>query len=593
MPKLNHTRVAVIVSLLLALLNVIVVSFTSEWNLRHFYNLFYFTFLSMSALSFNAYIFAHKRSLIPEVVRKRFRILFLGSVITIYVVALLSFAKTGQVTRVQTILFLSGMNYFYVFGLTVLGIILAMLSGVHVIDKQTKVHDLRKKDAHVLKWILWINIVLLLITFFTNAAFFQEESRIISDEYQLITYEAEAEIFEEISRINTEFEKPNVVFILLETLPAERLGLYGYPRNVSPHMDSLAKKSIVFDNAFTTSSHSDYAQPGLLSSRYLFTSPIRTSLDLEGPRKFIWDIFKEDGYTTGYFSSQDDRWQSMDKYYDFSQLDTYSYSMTDGETDYGVGFAQKDYDHKTAELAFDWVSQQDDPYFLYVNFQATHLPRAYPLGYESFKPADAKSSLQSERFNMYDNAVRYVDEQVGKIIDVAGNDTIIILTADHGEDLEGRHDSFNHGLTIYNEELIVPALIYLPGVKPTRVVDRVSHIDFLPTFVDLLGYEIPDEFQGDIMRKNSPIFFVTQSHKYKIGMINGETKVIIDMNRDYIEVYDLESDPDELHPLNEKEYTQDILKLLFWQFCQFDYYEHERWEDDSGNRCLVHNNFKI
>ena len=303
---------------------------------------------------------------------------------------------------------------------------------------------------------------------------------------------------------------------------------------------------------------------------------------------------------------KDDRWQEMNEYIDTQNLDVYSYGISDGDYDYGssTGYEQKDYDHRTADKGIDWMNSvinDSEPFFLYFNFQSTHRPYARPKGYDEFRPDEyriPRIRTKAIEKNKHDNSLKYVDEQIGKIVSFLEEnglkeDTVIAITSDHGHDLEDRHDFGAHGLTIYDEELLVPAIIYLPGVPHHNAISKVSHIDFVPTIVDLFGYEIPNEFQGDIMKFNRSIYFVTQSHKYKIGMIDRDIKVILNMNTDQVEVYNLREDPNELNNINSKEYNPYILKLLFWKFCQVDYYEKEKWSKETIDRCSKHNNFKI
>jgi arylsulfatase A-like enzyme len=590
MKRVDHMGISILMSIFLSAITLISVTLTSTWSTRNIYLLVYFFLFNLTLFSLNALIFSKKRRFVPEQIRKPARITVIISYSLIYLLSTFMFVKTGQIFRIQTLIFLSGIGPLTLSILT-FGILLAIvIIFVFLIHKKTNFEDSKKKNIKRIKILFFTSIILFIITITTNAFFLNIEQAIITDESGLIAYDIENRILNEIPNISQEFENPNVIFILLESLSAEKLGIYGHERNTTPNIDKLAKKSIVFTNAFTTSSHSDYAQPGLLSSRYMFTSKTRNLFDNDNPRKFIWDIFKEENYTTGYFSSQDDRWQGTNNYYNFDNLDTYSYSKTDGKIDYGFGYAEKDHDHKTANKAIAWLNETSSkPFFLYLNFQATHNPNAYPKGYDYFKPED-------EKINKYDNALRYVDEQVGRIINELENlnltnNTIIAITSDHGHDLKERHDASGHGFTIYNEELVVPAIAFLPNVPPTIVEERVSHIDFIPTLIDLLGHKIPEEFQGEIMKDGRPLYFAIQSHKYKIGMIDQELKVILDMNKKLIEVYNLTEDPNELNKLDSRKFTNKILKLLFWHHCQIDHYKKEKWNSKKEDRCTKNNNF--
>lgn len=518
-----------------------------------------------------------------------------------FVILNLTFMFTGQITRMQTVIFLLGSNpvHIWIIVFTIIGILILLF--IKFIHKKTVIQDTNIKERNILRLFFFFSLVLLIVSILTNIYFFKLENPIITDKNKLILhYESQPVLNQKLSRINQKYDGYNVVFILLESISAERVGVYGYERNTTPNIDKLANESIIFKNVYSISPHSDYAQPGILSSRYILTNDLRTSFDQKDiPRKFMWDVFKENNYTTAYISSQDDKWQGMDKYINYENLDFVSYSRTDGEIDYGSGLAQKDFDHKTANLALRWLNQtvnnNKNPFFLYMNFQSTHLPNPYPEEFSIYKPDD-----MLHESNRYDNSLTYVDVQVGKIIEFIENNslknnTIIVITADHGHDLLTRHGISGHGFSLYDEELKVPMVAYIPNATPIVVDDVVSHIDVVPTLVDLMGYKIPYEFQGDIMRIGRPIIFFTQNHKYMIGKLENNIKTIVDLNRNLIEVYNLTSDPEELENLGYKKYQSDIIKLMFWHYCQLDYYGNARWEllNRTNNRCLINNNFKI
>jgi len=603
--KVDHQKIAIFIALFLTLITILSIQFTSEWSIRNIYNVFFFLLLNLSILLSNALVFSRKRRFFPERLRKPWRISVIVVYVFIYLVATGSYLTTGQITRLQTLVFLMNMRSLWSLILIVIGILIGLLILIAFIFRKSNLKDYSKKESKKLLRFVFVIRVLLVLTILLNLFFLQLEHPLITDRDRLINYRAEDVIIgKNISKLNQTTEDFNIVFIMLESITAERLGVYGYKRNVSPNMDKFAEKSIVFDNAYSTASHSEYAQPGVTSSRYMLANDIRNLFDKDHPKKFMWDVFKEHGYNTGYFSSQDDRWQLMDRYLDISNLDVYSYSMTDGEYDYGEGYAKKDLDHKTAKIAIEWledVKNKEEPFFLYMDLQGTHMPLTYTEEYEVYTPAEQGliPTYIGERVeNRYDNAMLYVDAQVGKILDFIDannltNNTIIAITSDHGHDVGNRHNIIGHGNSIYNEELIVPAMVFIPDTKPTRVKERVSNIDFVPTLIDLLGYKIPDEFQGEIMRENRPLFFVAQSHKYLIGMIQDDIKVIIDVNRKLIEVYNIKEDPEELHPLDPMDYEDYILRLLLWRHCQKSYYEREAWNDFKEDRCMINNNFKV
>jgi len=523
-----------------------------------------------------------------------------------YFFTTIGFIMTGQAIRIQTVLFLSQMYSTIITAIILGGLVLALLAIIILFYKKAPTSLTKKKERKKLKIIFYIFLSLFALTILTNIYYLQIEESIITDKEALAEYNPEIlNLQEKVLDINFTKERPNVILLLLEAITAERVGFYGYERNVTPNIDKLAEKSIVFTNAYSTATHTDYAQPGITSSRYMLTNKYRTVYASNNPRKFIWDILKEDNYTTGYHSANDDEWQNMDDYLNYTNLDEYTTSRTDGETDYGSGRQSKDFDYRATERALEWLNrtiEKEEPFFLYMNFQATHYPLVYPEEFSFYKPDEKELILKTTgeiHGNRYDNALRYVDAQVGQIIDFIETNnktenTIIVITSDHGEDLQKRHGIGGHGNSIYNEELIVPAVFFLPGIEHQIIEEPVSHIDFVPTIIDILGYEIPKEFQGEVMKKGRPIFSITQANKYLIGMILNNTKIIVDMNREILEIYELDKDPEELNNIEYSEaYKEKILRLLLWDYCQKDYYQQERWNTNLYDKCTSINNFRI
>ena len=407
---------------------------------------------------------------------------------------------------------------------------------------------------------------------------------------------------ERVLDFNLEVENPNIIIIMLESIPAEHMPVYGYLRNISPNIDLLAEKSIVFNNAYASASHSDYAQTSFLSSRYTLINSYRNFFNLNFPRVFIWDVLKENNYSTAYISSQDDDWANMIRYYNKDTLDVYNFSLADGIYDYGSGNAKKDYDEKTVESVINWINQTSGPFFLYTNLQANHYPYSYPENNSVFIPDNV--SLMTSYFdiakedytaslNRFDNALFYTDKQIGKLMEFLENkslldNSIIILSADHGEILERRHGYLRHGFGVYEEEVRIPLMIYFPDVS-ARVVDgKIRRLDVVPSVLNISGFKSSEEFQGKIMRKNQDIFLFAQNQNFKMGLIRGDIKYMMNWISFIPEAYNLTEDPFELNNLikNKKDerfyYLRYGIVLKKWYDCQVDYYSKEDWDEVIG-----------
>ena len=103
-----------------------------------------------------------------------------------------------------------------------------------------------------------------------------------------------------------------------------------------------------------------------------------------------------------------------------------------------------------------WQRNAQAPWFAYLHLMGPHGPYHLPARANDFGP---------EPLDQYDAKMRYVDHQVGRLLADAHPDTLIIITADHGEEF-GEHGGTQHGRTLHDEVLRVPLLIYWPHCEP-------------------------------------------------------------------------------------------------------------------------------
>lgn len=189
----------------------------------------------------------------------------------------------------------------------------------------------------------------------------------------------------------------------------------------------------------------------------------------------------------------------------------------------------------------------------------------------------------------YREEVEYVDREIGRLLAAveeasAGRDTLVILTADHGEEL-GLHGPPGHVSRLYDSVLKVPLIMSWPGQIPegSVVSDPVSHIDLLPTIVDLLKIRDPNARSG---RRLGPLLngrpgdvaadpiiaetFRPESPKDRKALISDRFKLILTPEDSLEELYDLDADPDEQQNLvsEDPERTAALAKILLTRLAE-------------------------
>jgi arylsulfatase A-like enzyme len=400
--------------------------------------------------------------------------------------------------------------------------------------------------------------------------------------------------------------RPNVVMITLESAGANRFGFMGYRRDVTPNLDRIAEDGLVFERAYTTATHSNYAQMSILSS--LFPRRGKT-LDMYGridyPRHLMHDLAHALGYAAATISSQDESWQGMLRF-QTTGTPTYLWNSPDFHGEH-LDLISEDIapDHETAAAAVKWIdAHQSEPFSLYVNFQSTHFP--YPIPKDAARPWQPTEPKGTFNFlswqrddldvieNRYDDALHYVDEQVGVVFDALASRgladrTILVVAADHGE-LFFDHGLVTHGRTLFDEETRVPFVIrYPPLVAPERIASPVSTLDIVPTILELLGVPPHPAHQGERVRwaglpgggRRGAIFMNIQGWKHLSAVVCLPFKLVFDPETETAELYDLSADPREQRDvaLDRPEVARALREVLL---AQIDAQQRYHQDSESG-----------
>lgn len=309
-----------------------------------------------------------------------------------------------------------------------------------------------------------------------------------------------------------------IVLVVIDTLRADRLGAYGSTRGLTPYLDALAERAVVFRNAWSTAPYTRPAVASLFTSRFPSAHGVTdfTGLALAESEVTLAEVLSGRGWRTGAVLGT----PVPDRRSGFAQgFDTYDepkQSKRNGTLLRVMTFA-----------ALPALIAQDTS-FLYLHYMDPHPPWAPPsqllartdpgspapdpvqltraMMVANLVPPDAPTRAAMEA--VYDAEVAAVDLELRALFEFLGKQrflesTVVVITADHGEGF-GAHGHFGHANTLYEELIRVPLLMVLPGQSTGRVVDEpVSLIDVAPTLLDLAGIEAPASFEGRSLR---PLF---------------------------------------------------------------------------------------
>jgi len=179
------------------------------------------------------------------------------------------------------------------------------------------------------------------------------------------------------------------------------------------------------------------------------------------------------------------------------------------------------------------------PFFSFLFFDATHSPYDFPPEDTRYRPSadtflyqEVAPERRTELFNRYRNAVAFLDEVVGGILERleargALSDTIVLITGDHGEECY-EHGYWGHGAAFTPEQLDVPLVLYVPGRDPAVHDGVTMHQDLAPTFLEMLGIEnvSTDYSLGRSLFADAPDRFAVSCGWAECALIDGTGTVV-------------------------------------------------------------------
>jgi arylsulfatase A-like enzyme len=399
---------------------------------------------------------------------------------------------------------------------------------------------------------------------------------------------------------------PNVVLVIIDTLRADHLSVYGYHRPTSPQIDRLASQGTLFDLAISPSSWTLASHASMMTGTYAHvhhTDTVKRELPPRLPT--LGSVLEQEGYRTAAFSANTfffSRRHGFGKGFihfgDFFQSPAEALAQVHYiaaadrfliRRHWRENFLGRQTAADINRAALHWIDAGHHPFFLALNYLDVHDPykatqpwrhrfskRLDPGGRvdisENMIPHLTPAQMQDE-INAYDGGIAYADDQLGKLIDALARrgllaNTLLVVTSDHGEAF-GEHGLVAHANALYFPLIHVPLLFRWPGHLPAgvRVARPVSTKNIGATILALLhspardfpGQSLAALWAGRTDPATWPLpiselarmkFFARFPNYYGplSSVVTSDMQYIIDP-REGVLLYDWKTDPMEAHNL--------------------------------------------
>jgi len=390
-------------------------------------------------------------------------------------------------------------------------------------------------------------------------------------------------------------QRPNILYMISHDL-GRHLGCYGKASVESPALDGLGAEGALFTNSFCTAPSCSPSRGSLITGRYPHSNGlmglVNNGWDLPESERTLPQYMKEAGYETALFGFQHER------------IDPYSFGY---DHTFCLGLSSCD-SRSVAPAVIEFLNQKHRTrFFINAGFNEVHRPYLHP----DYPPADPDSVEippylpdrpgVREQLAGLDGLIKSMDSDIGRImaaLDSSGlkDNTLVIFTTDHGIDMP-----------------LAKGTLYDPGIETTLIMrwpegfdgarklnGLVSHVDVLPTLLDILGINPPDRIQGksflpvlrgDLSKTRAEIFAEkthhsdydpmrcvrTERHKfihnfgaYRRYEVPADPEMdvaaimpeVFHVRRPVTELYDLENDPLERNNLSGSQETRAIEEEL-------------------------------
>ncbi len=357
----------------------------------------------------------------------------------------------------------------------------------------------------------------------------------------------------------------NIVWIIVDAMRADHLGIYGYKYPTSPNMDAFARRSLLFKHAYSQASATNFSFPSMFTGHnpagmawyknHGYLQPSVTELSIASRLRGL-------GYATGMTLSPGPKRAFTGLQRGFGTV-----------LNLQLGRSWRRWmDHSSptaATLSIEFMekvlrSKRKRPFFLVSYFPDPH------FGY--VRQAEVAKPFPKTRMGNYDTEIAFADKYIGFLLQYIAHrnpirkNTIVLITADHGEEFH-EHGHYYHATRCYTESIHVPLIVHIPGIKPEVIQQPVGLVDIVPTLLELLGAPHEGKLDGqsllipalapELVSPDRPLFCSIASQRdaytgnfYRRSVRSGRYALVEGVIAGKRELFDIKKDPGEHHDLS-------------------------------------------
>lgn len=272
----------------------------------------------------------------------------------------------------------------------------------------------------------------------------------------------------------------NLLIVSLDTVRQDHVGYAGYERNTTPNLDALAARSIVFDRAYTSYPTSSFAYSSFFTSRHPSCAPVDWVGSADEPKwpadLTLAGLLEREGFRSSAVTAFNAN--SVKQRFIFGHL-------RDGFSGFNPDQKLRAMDgHEVTDSALRVLASiSRKRFFLWVHYFEPHEPYKHHAGFD----------FGTDPIDRYDSEIAAADAEMGRLLEglsangVADN-TVVVVMSDHGEEFQ-EHGTRYHNTNLYEQQVRVPLVVFVPGLAPRRVPGVVGLVDVLPTLTGLFDID--------------------------------------------------------------------------------------------------------